>query len=110
MIKASPNNLKSGVWLRTSPGDRRYTPDVLFRCVEINWQGDYNPSNKIFCQVYYDYEEQDFVDEPYDWDIITEMGLSPQEASWDEVIGAYSVYKSVRDVIKDMFDNPMENF
>lgn len=110
MEKATSNNVKPGVWLRTSKEDRRYTPDGLFICKSIIWNGDNKKGNKIILQPYYDYEtnEWDFKEEWETWDVIEDMGLSSTEASWAESMGTLSIYKSTREVMKDIIEDPLK--
>lgn len=108
MNKATHENVKPGVWLRTSPADRRYDPDVIFRCKKITWNGDRHPNNSIESEVFFDYETGEWLfDNPQIWEHIYDMGLSPDEAEWEELLGSYNVYTN-KEVIKMIFEDPIK--
>jgi hypothetical protein len=111
MKQATPESVKPGVWLRTRKEDRRYYPDILFKCKTITWKGDGHPDNYIESEVFYDYEGMEWIfDDPAPWEHIADMGLSSEESEWDELLGSYFVYESDRELIEDMMENPIEEF
>ena len=110
MVKAKPENVKPGVWLRTSKGDRDYIPDVVFKCKKIIWKGNNNPNNYIESEVFFDYENGEWLfDEPYIWEHIQDMGLKSNEAEWDEVFGGYDVYTN-KEILIMIFEDPIEKW
>jgi hypothetical protein len=110
MEKATPENVKPGVWLRTSKEDRKYDPDVIFRCKKIIWKGDGHPNNYIMSEVFFDYEEGEWLfDDPQAWEHIQDMGLRPNEAEWNELLGSYDTYSN-HEIVKMIFEDPISRW
>lgn len=109
MKKATPKNVKPGTWLRTSKEDRQFDPDGLFRCVKIQWSGDFGENNQVTMDVFYNYETKEWVfNSPFQYNLPEDMGLTGSDVDWDEIMGNFSVYDNKREIIKDIMQNPVE--
>ena len=97
-MKATPKNVKPGVWLRTEISSRHYDPDVILECTKIKWYGDNNKNNVIKVIPLWDNHDGILYNPEYEYDVIRSLGIKPEQATWDEVMGNLEVINLFKEI------------